>query len=112
MTRRFKTARVHSRYRQLTGPYSQFYMDTLFSKIVSLRGNTCGHVYFNRAGFYKFFPLKSKKDAHNTLLPLIEIAGMPSGMHSDRAPELVKGHFSSLLQKYRIRQTTTEPNSP
>ena len=28
LTRRFKTARVHSRYRQLTGPYSQFYMDT------------------------------------------------------------------------------------
>ena len=37
---------------------------------------------------------------------------MPSGMHSDRAPELIKGQFSTLLQKYRIRQTTTEPNSP
>ena len=112
LTRRFKTARVHSRYRQLHGPYSQFYMDTLFSKVTSIRGNTCGQVYFNRAGYYKFFPLKSKKHAHTTLLPLIELSGIPSGMHSDRAPELVKGQFSALLQKYRIRQTTTEPNSP
>ena len=84
----------------------------LFSKVTSIRGNTCGQVYFNRAGYHKFPPLKSKKDSHNTLLPLIELSGMPSGMHSDGAPELVKGQFSSLLQKYRIRQTTTEPNSP
>ena len=37
---------------------------------------------------------------------------MPSGMHSDRAPELVKGEFSTILWKYRISQTTIEPNSP
>ena len=37
---------------------------------------------------------------------------MPTGMHSDHALELIKGQFSTLLQKYCIRQTTTEPNSP
>ena len=112
LTRRFKTARVHSRYRQLMGPYSQFYMDTLFSRVVSIRGNTCGQVYFNKAGFWKFYPLRRKEDAHLTLLPLIELAGIPQGMHSDRAPELIQGKFRSLLSRYRIRQTTTESNSP
>ena len=33
-------------------------------------------------------------------------------MHSDRAPDLISGQFSSLLKKYRIRQTTVESNSP
>ena len=51
LTHRFKTARVHSRYRQLMGPYSQFHIDTLFSKVIPIRGNTCGQVYFNKAGF-------------------------------------------------------------
>jgi len=112
LTRRFKTARVHSRYRQLGGPFSQFYTDTLFFHVTSIRGNTCGQVYFNKAKFYKFYPLQSKKDSHMTLIPLIELAGIPSGMHSDRAPDLISGQFSSLLKKYRIRQTTVESNSP
>ena len=33
-------------------------------------------------------------------------------MYSDRSSELIKGKFSSLLSRYRIRQTTTESNSP
>ena len=112
LTRRFKTARVHSRYRQLCGPFSQFYTDTLFFPVTSIRGNTCGQVYFNKARFFKFYPLRSKKDSHLTLIPLIEMAGIPSGMHSDRAPDLIYGKYSSLLRKYRIRQTTVESNSP
>ena len=112
LTRRFKTTRVHSRYRQLLGPYSVFNTDTLFSNVISLRGNTCGQVYFNKANFYKFYPLKSKSDAHTTLIPLLELAGMPSKIHSDRAPELISGRFGDLLRKYRIRQSTTEANSP
>jgi len=42
LMRQFKTARVHSKYRQLHGNYSQFYTDTLFSKIISIRDDTCG----------------------------------------------------------------------
>ena len=112
LTRRLKTSRSHSRYSSLQGPYSQFYTDVLFSKVISLRGNTCGQVYFNKARFYKFYPLHSKKDVHNTLLPLIELVGIPAGMHCDRAPELITGRFGKLLQKYRIRRTTTESHSP
>ena len=87
-------------------------MDALFSRIVSLRGNTCGHVYFNNAGFWKFYPLRKKEDAHTSLLPIIQLSGIPEGMHYDRAPELIQGQFRSLLARYWIRMTTTESNSP
>ena len=112
LSRRFKTARVHSRFRQLLGPHSTFYTDTLFSNVKSLRGNTCGQVYYNRSHFFKFYPLENKKDAHETIIPLLTCAGMPSHIHSDRAPELIGGQFGSLLRKFRIRHTTSEPHSP
>ena len=53
-----------------------------------------------------------KQDVHTTLLPLIELVGIPLGIHCDRAPELIAGRFGKLLQKYRIRRTTTESHSP
>ena len=112
LTRRLKTARVHSRYRHLMGPHSVFYTDTLFSSTVSLHGNRCDQVYFNKCHFYKVYPLKSKGDSHMTLIPLFEVAGLLSQMHSDRAPDIVAGKFSQLLRKYRIRQSTVETNSP
>ena len=94
------------------GPHSIFYTDTLFFNVTSLRGNTCGQVYFSKSNFYKFYPLKHKKESQETLIPLLTLAGIPSQMHSDRAPELIQGHFSRLLRKYRIRHTTSEPHSP
>ena len=47
-----------------------------------------------------------------TLIPLLEVAGLPSQIHSDRAPNLIAGKFSQLLHKYRIRQSTVEIDSP
>ena len=111
LSRRFKKSRVHSRFKALCGPYSQFYTDTLFSKVTSLRGNTCGQRFYNEARFYKLYPLKRKQEAHTMLFPLFELAGILSGKHSDRTPELITGSFLSILQKYRIRRTTTEPNT-
>ena len=66
----------------------------------------------NKARFYKFYLLKKKMDAHKTLLPLFELTRIPSGMHSDRAPELITGTFGHVLQNYRIKRSTTKPNTP
>jgi len=87
------------------------YIDVLFSKFVSLWGNLCDQVCFNKARFYKFYPLKSKIDVIKTILLWIELIGIPSGIYSDRAPELITGQFGKIPQKYRIRRTTTESNS-
>ena len=103
---------MYSRFKTLCGPYSRFYTDTLFSKVTPLRGNTCGQVFYNKARFYKFYPLKRKQEVHTTLLPLFELAEIPSRIHSDRAPELITGFFARILQKYIIRRTITEPNTP
>ena len=51
LTRRSKFSRAHSRFPTLERPYSQFYTDVLFSKIISPRGITCGQVYFSRARY-------------------------------------------------------------
>ena len=45
-------------------------------------------------------------------IPLLEVASLPSRIHSDRAPDIIAGKFSQLLRKYRIRQSTVETNSP
>ena len=47
-----------------------------------------------------------------TIIPLLEVAGLPSLIHSDRAPDIIAGKFSQLLRKYRIRQSIVEINSP
>jgi len=39
------------------------------------------------------------------------MAGIPSGMHLDRAPNLIAGNYRSLLHKYCIRVTTVESHS-
>ena len=61
LTRRYKNARVYSLYRQLMGLYSQFSMETLFSKVISIRSNTCGQVYFNKACFGSFTLYENRK---------------------------------------------------
>ena len=49
---------------------------------------------------------------HTTLLPLFIVAAISSSMHSDRVPDLIADTFGQILQKYRVRCTTTEPNTP
>ena len=46
------------------------------------------------------------------MLSLFELVGIPSGMNSDRTPKLITGSFGNILQKYWIRRTTTETNTP
>ena len=55
--------------------------------------------------------MRRKEDAHTTLLPLIQLVGMPPGLHYDHAPELITGQFGKTVQKYWVRCTTTEPHS-
>jgi len=112
LTRRFKTSRAHARYRNLRGPRAQMYTDILFSKVISIRGNTCGQVYTNKLNFYRFYGLKQKRDAHTTLKPILELTGIFERLHSDNAKEFKEGIYAQLLKEYRIPLTVTEPYSP
>ena len=47
LTRKFRTRLAQLKYRQLALPHGAIYSDTMFSKIKSLRGFTCGQLYCN-----------------------------------------------------------------
>ena len=90
LSRRFRTDRAHSRYKRLSTREGRFYVDTLFSKVKSIRGYTCGNLYTTSLGFKKFFPMESKSggDCKATLQSLIHLVGIPPTIHSDNAGEL------------------------
>ena len=114
LTRRFKIDRAHMRYKKLATREGSFYTDTLFSKIKSIRGYTCGNLYTISLGFKKFFPMESKtgQECSNSLQTLIHLVGIPPSLHSDNAPEFVQGDFKKKCQKFDIQQSATEPHSP
>jgi hypothetical protein len=114
ITKRFKTDRAHMRYKRLSTKYGQFYVDTLFAKVKSIRGYTCGNLYTNRLGFKKFYPMVSNNSVEcaSTLKTMIELVGIPPALHSDNAPEFLRGEFKRKCRHFDIRQTSTEANSP
>ena len=95
LTRRFKTDKAHLRYKRVATCEGNFYVDTLFSKVKSVRGFTCGNLYTTMLGFKKFFPMESKtgQECSNSLQSLIHLIGIPPSLHSDNAPEFVQGEF-------------------
>ena len=64
---RFRRDTYQRRYRRLGGQFARFYTDTMFSKVVSILGHTCAQIFYNKAGYIKFYPMASKSDAHKAL---------------------------------------------
>ena len=112
LTRRFRTRLAQLRYRQLALPHGAMYSDTMLSKIRSIRGFTCGQLFCNDQWFVKFYPMKQKSDAPDTLKMFHQDVGIPPSMHTDNAQELVQGEFSKLNRKMGTKQTSIEPKTP
>jgi hypothetical protein len=55
--RRFKTSQKQFNHKQLA---TKFYSDTLFPRVISLRGNTCAQLLCTSDGYAKFYPMKLK----------------------------------------------------
>jgi len=89
-----------------------FYVDTLFSKVKSVRGFTCGNLYTNNLGFKKFFPMETVGESHNSLQYFIELVGIPHALHSDNHKSFVEGQFKKKCRKFDVKQSATEPHSP
>ena len=113
LTCQFKTDKAHLRYKRLAMQEGSFYVDTLFSKVKSIQGFTCGNLYTTTLGFKKFFPMESKtgQECSNSLQSLIHLIGIPPLLHSDNAPEFVQGEFKKKCRKFDNHQTVTEPYS-
>ena len=111
LTRRYRTDLLSQRLKRLS---TRFYTDTMFSKVgTSLRGNNCAQIFTNGNGAMFAYPMRSKSQAGDKLLSLIQQVGIPNEIHRDGAPEMRgTSKFNQVCQEYRIKSTYTEPQSP
>ena len=110
--RRVKTTPHHLRYRHMTGYLGLFCSDTFKVNVTSLRGNKYSQLFCNRGNFSKCYSMKKKSDAHHALDSFIHDVGIPEEMLTDNAKELHLGEWGKTCRRRKIRQQTTEPNSP
>jgi len=111
LTRRYRTDLLSQRLRRLN---TRFYTDTMFAKVgTSLRGKTYAQICTDGNGAVFAYPMKSKFEAGNQLMNLIQQVGTPNELHSDGAPEMGgNSKFNRICREYKIRSTFTEPHSP
>jgi hypothetical protein len=110
--RRYTTQVAQLRYPRLSGRHGKFHTDTFFSSVPSIHGATMGQMYTNDAHFTKFYPMKRKGDAPDTLISFVQDIGIPSEPHSDDAKELRQGRMAALAREFWIKTTQSEPYSP
>lgn len=109
LTRRLRTRQEHLRYHVLN---CQFYTDTLFSKVKTLEGNTCGQLYVTDFDFVYFYPMRSKSEAKYSLDALVRhVNGTPARLLSDGAAELRHGDYGKRTKELCIHHTLSEPES-
>jgi hypothetical protein len=71
-----------------------------------------GQMFTNDIDSTKFYPIKLKSKAPNTLILVMQDIGIPSDLHGDNTKELVEGHMGELLHKFWIKGSQSEPYSP
>ena len=78
---------------------SEVYTDTLIGKCKSLRGNNVAQIYATPFHYVRAFPLKSKKDAHESLDDFFHQVGVPQVIIPDNAKELTQSDFKKKCRK-------------
>ena len=74
---RLKTKQAHSRYPQVGGRHGQFYTDTFFSSVATLRNCSCAQLYTNDIGYMKIYPMRGKRETSETLNAFFHEVGIP-----------------------------------
>ena len=109
---RYRTGVHQRRYNQLGGHGGRFSSDTCFSKVKSLKGNTCAQVFVNSHNFVCYYPMKTKGECSHALDLFLHDVGIPSELHTDGAKELIQGEWSKKCRKFSIPTTQIEPYTP
>jgi hypothetical protein len=104
--RRYRVDHLHLNRRRLNGDW---FSDTLFSKVVSIQGNTCSQVFTN-GNFTTVHPLVSKGHVAQALTEFAYDVGIPDTLLSDGAPEMVgpKTEFMKEVNRMKIRLKRSE----
>ena len=88
------------------------YTDTLHAGCLSMRGNKYAQVFTTEAHTVSVYPLKSKKDAHQSLPQFFSEFGVPRIMVTDNAGELTEGEFLRQCRKVVCPIKPIEPHTP
>jgi hypothetical protein len=109
LSRRYKTDIMQSRLRRLGG---NWYADTMFSRIKSLRGSTCAEVFTN-GKFIHLEPMKSKREAGEALHAFGDDVGVPDTLIFYGALEQCgpKSEFMQFIRSNHVHWRITEPYS-
>ena len=107
--RRWPTGDRPLRYRRLDHPV---YHDTMYSKVKSLRGNTCCEIYVTSFGWSRVFPMKTESEVHETLDLFLGRYGVPETLISDGAKAYIGGEFKKKAKQAGIFCKLTDPYSP
>jgi hypothetical protein len=88
-----------------------FYMDTLFSKVKSIKGNVCAQVITN-GQFTRVYPMPSKASEHiaQALRDFIDDVGVPDELVCDLATEQVGVHtpVMQVIRRHHIKMHYAE----
>ena len=110
LSRRYRTDLLSTRLRRSR---TEFFTDTLFSKVTSLLGNNCAQI-FTDGEFIYIHPMKGHTEIAESLQFFCEDVGVPAILTMDNAPEQTGKYtdFKKYLSKQRVMVRTTEPYSP
>ena len=107
--------RTRQRLNHLKFPtlWVDLYTDTMFSgRVPSIRKCTAAQVFTNGRGYDRFYPIRSKAFAPDSLMSFIQDVGIPKTIISDNAGEEIHGDWATTCRKFRIEQKHTVPYSP
>ena len=104
--RHYRVDHLHFHRKRL---HATFHTDTLFSKIISLRGNKCAQVFMNGA-FTAVYPIMSKSHAGDSLREFINDVGIPDRLYADLAAEHMgtNTEFQQQVHKFHIQMHYAE----
>ena len=106
ITRRYRVDNLHLHRKRLN---TTFYTDTMFSRVLSLRGNKCAQV-FTDGGFTAVYPLPTKASAGEALREFSHDVGIPDTLIADLAGEQTGDNteFVKQIRRLDIRIHYTE----
>ena len=104
--RHYRVDHLHFHRKRL---HATFHTDTLFSKIISLRGNKCAQVFMNGT-FTAVYPILSKSHVGDSLQELINDVGIPDWLYADLAAEhtATNTEFQQQAHKFHIQMHYAE----
>jgi hypothetical protein len=108
LERRFQTKQVHMKFPTYR---AKVYMDTVFSTIKSIHGNTCGELFVALPAYVHFYSMESKSECPDALMKNIQDAGIMSELVSDGSKEKIIRKMKQIVKTHHIKMVVTEPYS-